>query len=112
MSLFLKPPAISNSKISFQAVADEKLDQFKEAVCDISWDLVAGCANPNVILDNANTVFRACLNKNFSVKEKVASRNVPYKSCVTNEIRALIEERNKIQRIFSKQAITYSDQFR
>ena len=100
------------SKISFRDYSEEKINQFKDAMNDVCWEIVTASTNPNVILDNFNSIFTSCFNKYFPLKEKIIKRKGGEKPYITNEIRALIREKNKMRRKYSKHPISYGDQFR
>ena len=108
----LQSTADTVSKIFFRQYSEEKINQFKDAMNDVCWDIVTASTNPNVILDNFNSIFTPSFNKYFPLKEKILKKKGGEKPYITNEIRALITEKNKMRRKYSKHPITYGDQFR
>lgn len=70
------------------------IDQFKVHLEDVCWNLACASSDPN-------TIFHACFNKCFpqvTIKTKEKWLNKPY---ITQDIRSLIKEKNKLQKKFA-----------
>jgi len=71
------------------------------------------CSNdPNIVYDNFITIFSAGYDKYFPVKSKSIKPKSHDKPYITPAIKALITEKNRLQRLYAKRPITYGDQFR
>ena len=76
------------------------------------WNLVYTSHDPNVCFRMFLLIFCACFNKCFPIETKLLKTKSLTKPYITNEIKALIAEKNKLQRKYAKRPITYGEAYR
>ena len=86
--------------------SEENISHFEACLREVCWDLVYASNNPNVCFRTFLLIFCACFNKCFPIETKVIRTKSLLKPYITQEIRELISERNRIQRKYAKKPIT------
>ena len=115
-SLFsqLHTPIMSNYKtITYrQTNNNENKARFRTELENANWQLVYDSRNFNEAL----VIFQNQLKESFDNSFPLLTKNIKHKHLskpyITNEIKSLIKERNKLQRKFLKWPITYGKQYR
>ena len=100
------------SVIYFRNFNNENIQNFKLDLMNVNWQLVFVADNPNVGYDNFITIFLSLFNKNFPLIEKKIrgkSKDLPY---MTSEIKHLIQDKNKLQKLAARWPLSYGDQYK
>ena len=100
--------------IHFRNFNDINIANFKCDLQNVNWQLVYSATNPNISYDNFSLIFSSLFEKHFPVIEKVISpnnnnNNLPY---IDGEIKSLIKQKNRLQRLASRWPLTYNNEFK
>ena len=100
------------SIVKYRKFSEENISQFRGCLQDVCWNLVYTSHDPNVCFRMFLLIFCACFNKCFPIETKLLKTKSLTKPYITNEIKALIAEKNKLQRKYAKRPITYGEAYR
>ena len=114
-SKFTLPNATKTDKVKtveYRDFSENNINNFKDHLENIDWQLVLTATNPNVAYDNFSTIFNAGFDNFFPLKTKHIKMKSFVKPYITAELKQLIAEKNKLQKKFSKWPLTYGEEFR
>ena len=100
-----------NNVKSFEEIKFRNYNSVKSELLNVDWSLVLNSSICDFAYDNFITIFSAIFNKNFPLITKAVqkSHNKPY---ITQEIKELIIERNKLLKKSIKYSLTYYQQYK
>ena len=100
-------------EINFRKLKDDNnIRNICNDLQEVDWSLVLNTNNPNVAYDNFILIFQTLFKKNFPIitkKIKIKSHEKPY---ITAEIKEIIKEKHKLQKLSSKWPISYGKKFK
>ena len=100
-----------NNVKSFEEIKFRNYNSVKSELLNVDWSLVLNSSICDFAYDNFITIFSAIFNKNFPLITKAVqkSHNKPY---ITQEIKELIIERNRLLKKSIKYPLTYYQQYK
>ena len=99
--------------IKYRDFSDRKIAGFIEALHEVSWDLVYCSQNPQISYNNFELIFKNLYERFFPEIIKKRKVNANNKPCyISNELKSLIHEKEKLQRKYARRPITYGVQYR
>ena len=104
-------PIETEKIITYRDYSNHNMDNFKEALEHVSWDIVYCSNDPNVIYSNFMIIFTALFTKFFPVITKRIKLNHLHKPYITPEIQEMISEKNKLARKFALRPITFGERY-
>ena len=107
-------PCSNNKTIvkSYREYTDHNIEKFKDEMVKFDWQPFYESDDPTVCFTLLHERLTSCHDKCFPLKLKNIKEHHESKPYINNEIKALIKERNKLQRKFLKKPITYGDSYR
>ena len=106
----------SNSKqdvvIEYRKISDSNIENFKNDLLDVHWDLILNTNNVEVAYSNFMLVFKSHFFKHFPLIVKTVNSKSINKQFITEDIKKLIKEKNKTAKSYSKHPITYGEKYR
>ena len=100
------------SDIEYRNFSSNNILSFKNDLENTVWDLVTNSDNPEVSYNNFELIFLSLFNKNFPLIKKQIKNNKNSKPYITQEIKAQMRERDRLQKKFAKKPITFGPEFR
>ena len=91
-----------------QVLTDERKQNFTNNLTELDLDLVLDCTDANAAYDMFIQNITHVFNIHFSIIQKRKKKR-PY---ITNEIKTLIKEKHRLQRLYFKWPITYEKQYK
>ena len=98
--------------ISFRKFSSDNILKFKNELQQVDWNLILSSNDANVASNNFSLIFNNIFNKTFPLIVKKLKNSYPQKPYITDEIKSLIKQKNKLQRKFAKWPITYNEQYK
>ena len=108
---FKKEPN-KKTTIEYRDFSEANISRFRNHLAEICWDNVYATRDTNIAMDNFNTIFNASFDKFFPVitkQVKIKSLEKPY---ITQDIKILIAEKNKLQKKYAKWPLSYGPEYR
>ena len=102
----------NKSSTFYRNFDNTNMSNFKSDLQDVDWQLIFSSTNPNVSYENFSLIFTSLFEKHFPLIEKVIypdKNKLPY---ITPELKSLIKNKNKLQRLAAKWPLTYNEKFK
>ena len=99
-------------KKTYRVHNQTNLDNFKLDLMNTDWKPFYDSNDPNECFDIFHTLLYTIYERNFPLKSKEIKPHHQNKPYITEEIKKLIKERNRLQRKYIKRPITYGDSYR
>ena len=99
------------TNIEYRKFSSSNISSFKHDLENTVWDLITNSNDPDVSYDNFDLIFSSLYNKNFPLIKKQVNKNKKSKPFITQEIKALMKERDRLQNKFSKKLIKFGNEF-
>lgn len=98
--------------IKYRSFCENNILKFHEKLSEVCWNQVYQSNDPNEIMINFSNVFNDCFNQVFPLREKVIKNITLDKPYITQNIKEIINEKNKLQRKFAKHPIKFGEEYR
>ena len=102
----------SRKLLLFRDFSDLNIENFKQDLDQTSWDLVFATIDANIAYENFFLIFKNLFDKHFPIIHKSINLNHHNKPYITNELKVLIKEKNRIHKKFIKKPLTFGIQYR
>ena len=102
----------SESIIYFRNFNESSINNFKFDLSNVDWHLTYTANDPNISYDNFILIFQSLFDKHFPLTKKLIKHkpnDLPY---ITPEIKQMIKEKNRLQRLAAKWPLTYRNQYK
>ena len=100
-----------SSESSHRIFSETNIEQFKNALQNVSWDLVVNVERTEIAYKNFELIFGSLYNRYFPLvtkKFKPNSNNKPY---ISSQIKDKIRYKNKLAKLYAKYPITYGKEY-
>ena len=98
--------------VTYRNYGMDNINTFKQCMEDVSWEIVYSSIDPNVAYSNFMMIFTACFDKHFPLITKHINDKDVDKPYITQDIKALKIEKNKLARKYAKKPITFGEEYR
>ena len=102
----------ATTTITYRAQSDTSVEKFMNDIASTDWTNFYNTQDASLCYDQLHSRVLTLYNQHFPIKSKTMKEQHQNKPYITNEIKILIKERNKLQRKFSKKPITYGNSYR
>ena len=97
---------------SYRQFSDININNFKNDLELVTWDLVFSSSNADVAYDNFILIFKNIFDKNFPLIYKSVNVNHDNKPYINNNLKELIKQKNKIHKKYLKKPLTFCTQYK
>ncbi len=97
---------------TYRVYNDESIGRYREELAATDWTNLYAHHDANECFDKLHNQLTSLHDKHFPLRNKHIKEQHSSNPYITNEIKSLIRQRNKLQRKFYKKTITYGDAFR
>ena len=113
VSVFRSKSVVGGNKtITYRNFNDENTNKFKQKLERTDWDSVYEDEDPNLQFCKFNDIFLTYFDDCFPLKNKIIKLKDVEKPYITDEIKNLIKEKNKLAIKFSRYPLTYATSYR
>ena len=113
MSVFSSKSTLKGDKyVNYRDFNDENIGKFKQCLGTVEWNEIIVLDDPNLQFEKFNEIFLGYFNECFPLKCKTIKLKSLEKPYITNEIKALINVKNKLAIKFSRYPLTYATPYR
>ena len=97
---------------SYRELSHDNIEKFKNEIENTNWTNFYDTNDATACFALLHSKLTMFYDKHFPVKNKMVKEHHMSTPYITNEIRTMIRERNKLQRKYNKKPITYGDTYR